>query len=211
MAVDVVIGGCSMDLTSDAGFVGALYHTCRLAPGSGWLAAPVCSSFVYMYLDLNYLQTCCMLVYLTINEAKGKTTKSIPIVPLYSFMCQSKVSRNNKEVTNPSSGRRKLPECGFRKFALMQNFGDTVRGTGFKMFLDLGTAQGLINGGPSIIWGNDEDDWCVEALHPNEKFWGSERQANMVVQQILSSISWEVLDSFSTLVKLIWPKAEWIS
>ena len=51
MAVDVVIGGTSMDLTSDAGFVGALYHTCRLAPGSGWLAAPVCSSFVYMYLD----------------------------------------------------------------------------------------------------------------------------------------------------------------
>ena len=51
MAVDVVIGGSSMDLTSDAGFVGALYHTCRRSPGSGWLAAPVCSSFVYMYLD----------------------------------------------------------------------------------------------------------------------------------------------------------------
>jgi len=48
MAVDVVIGGSTMDLTSDAGFVGALYHTCRLSPGSGWLAAPVCSSFVYM-------------------------------------------------------------------------------------------------------------------------------------------------------------------
>ena len=59
MAVDVVIGGSSMDLTSDAGFVGALYHTCRLSPGSGWLACT------------DTLQTCCMLVYLTIDEAKG--------------------------------------------------------------------------------------------------------------------------------------------
>lgn len=40
-----------MDLTTDSGFVGALYQCCRLTPGSGWLAAPVCSSFVYMWLS----------------------------------------------------------------------------------------------------------------------------------------------------------------
>ncbi|CAK9026290.1 unnamed protein product, partial [Durusdinium trenchii] len=48
IAMDVEIGGEVMDLTTNAGFVAALYHTCRLSPGSGWLAAPVCSSFVFM-------------------------------------------------------------------------------------------------------------------------------------------------------------------
>ena len=50
IAMDVEIGGEVMDLTTNAGFVAALYHTCRLSPGSGWLAAPVCSSFVFMHL-----------------------------------------------------------------------------------------------------------------------------------------------------------------
>ena len=48
IAMDLEIGGPTMDLTTNEGFLAALYHTCRLKPGSGWLAAPVCSSFVFM-------------------------------------------------------------------------------------------------------------------------------------------------------------------
>lgn len=52
MAMDVAWGGQSMDLMSPEGFIGAIYHACRLKPGTGGLAAPVCSSFVYLILGL---------------------------------------------------------------------------------------------------------------------------------------------------------------
>ena len=52
MAMDVAWGGQSMDLMSPEGFIGAIYHACRLKPGTGGLAAPVCSSFVYLFLGL---------------------------------------------------------------------------------------------------------------------------------------------------------------
>ena len=52
MAMDVLHDPASMDLLSPIGFVSALYHATCLRPGSGFLAAPVCSSFVYMQLGL---------------------------------------------------------------------------------------------------------------------------------------------------------------
>jgi len=51
MAMDIAFGGKPMDLLTPEGFLGAVYHACRLEPGTGALAAPVCSSFVYMILD----------------------------------------------------------------------------------------------------------------------------------------------------------------
>ena len=51
MAFDIAWGGEAMDLTSPEGFIGAIYHACRLSPGTGCLAAPVCSSFVYMFFS----------------------------------------------------------------------------------------------------------------------------------------------------------------
>lgn len=53
MAMDVAWGGEPMDLLSPEGFIGAIYHASRLAPGSGCLAAPVCSSFVYLSLGVS--------------------------------------------------------------------------------------------------------------------------------------------------------------
>ena len=53
MAMDVAWGGEPMDLLSPEGFIGAIYHASRLAPGSGCLAAPVCSSFVYLILGVS--------------------------------------------------------------------------------------------------------------------------------------------------------------
>lgn len=51
MAFDIAWGGAAMDLMSPEGFIGAIYHACRLKPGTGCLAAPVCSSFVYMFFS----------------------------------------------------------------------------------------------------------------------------------------------------------------
>ena len=43
----------SMDMLDSAGFLSACYHATCLKPGCGWfLAAPVCSSFVYVLLGL---------------------------------------------------------------------------------------------------------------------------------------------------------------
>lgn len=39
-----------MDLSQELGFVSALYHAARLRVGGHLLAAPVCSSFVFMQL-----------------------------------------------------------------------------------------------------------------------------------------------------------------
>jgi len=48
LAMDIAWGGESMDLMTPQGFLGAVYHATRLVPGSGCLAAPVCSSFVFL-------------------------------------------------------------------------------------------------------------------------------------------------------------------
>lgn len=44
----------TQDILSDHGFVNAIYNTLRLAPGAGSLHAPVCSTWVFMHLALDY-------------------------------------------------------------------------------------------------------------------------------------------------------------
>lgn len=48
---DVRIDPNTMDLLSPQGFANALHAVCCLKPGSATLAAPVCSTFVFMTLD----------------------------------------------------------------------------------------------------------------------------------------------------------------
>ena len=48
MAMDIAWGGEKMDLSQEVGFLAALYHAARLRVGGALLAAPVCSSFVFM-------------------------------------------------------------------------------------------------------------------------------------------------------------------
>ena len=48
-----------LDILSCAGFIQHIYQTCRLHhKGSGFLAAPVCSSFVAVNLQLNFGKVC---------------------------------------------------------------------------------------------------------------------------------------------------------
>ena len=49
MAMDVEHSK-SMNMLEDAGFLASVYHATCIKPGGGCLAAPVCSSFVYMSL-----------------------------------------------------------------------------------------------------------------------------------------------------------------
>ena len=51
MAMDLDHNPETMNMLTNTGFVSALYHATCLRPGSGCLAAPVCSSFVYMRLS----------------------------------------------------------------------------------------------------------------------------------------------------------------
>ena len=37
-----------MDLLTNEGFANAMYFACNLAPGSGHVSAPVCSTWVFM-------------------------------------------------------------------------------------------------------------------------------------------------------------------
>ena len=49
VALDCRYGGAAFDLLESAGFVHAVYQACRLKPAaSGLLAAPVCSSWVFV-------------------------------------------------------------------------------------------------------------------------------------------------------------------
>lgn len=52
IALDITHDPVTMDLTTPTGFLTACYHATCLRVGAGLLAAPVCSSFVYMPLDL---------------------------------------------------------------------------------------------------------------------------------------------------------------
>lgn len=56
---DVRLDPERMDLLSPQGFANALHAVCRLKPGAGHLAAPVCSSFVFMSLRLSRLLSIC--------------------------------------------------------------------------------------------------------------------------------------------------------
>ena len=51
IALDITHDPVTMDLTTPTGFLTACYHATCLRVGAGLLAAPVCSSFVYMQLD----------------------------------------------------------------------------------------------------------------------------------------------------------------
>ena len=52
IALDIRHDPKTMDLMDPRGFISACYHATCLKPGSGFLAAPVCSSFVFMLLGL---------------------------------------------------------------------------------------------------------------------------------------------------------------
>lgn len=55
---DVTYNGQTMDLLSPLGFSNAVYHTLNLKPGSGALSAPVCSTFVMVWLDRSKTLDC---------------------------------------------------------------------------------------------------------------------------------------------------------
>lgn len=48
LAMDLNHDPSTMDLMDPKGFISACYHATCLKPGSGTLAAPVCSTFVFM-------------------------------------------------------------------------------------------------------------------------------------------------------------------
>ena len=50
-----------MDMSTPLGFANSLYHCCNLREGSGAMMAPVCGSFVFMYLS----------AYLYVNNSDG--------------------------------------------------------------------------------------------------------------------------------------------
>lgn len=54
MAMDITHDE-SMNMLTDVGFVSTLYHAACVKVGGGFLAAPVCSSFVYMSLVVDFV------------------------------------------------------------------------------------------------------------------------------------------------------------
>ena len=52
MALDATYGGPEFDLLTPLGFCNALFHMMNLEPGAAALTAPVCSTFVFMTLDM---------------------------------------------------------------------------------------------------------------------------------------------------------------
>ena len=49
IAMDINHDPTTMDLLDSTGFISACYHATCVKPGGGCLAAPVCSTFVYMF------------------------------------------------------------------------------------------------------------------------------------------------------------------
>lgn len=51
---DFAYDNINMNLLTNEGFSNALFHACNLEIGSGHVTAPVCSTWVFMFLDLQY-------------------------------------------------------------------------------------------------------------------------------------------------------------
>lgn len=51
MPFDVVLDKERMNLMTPMGFSNALYYACSLEPGSGHVSAPVCSSWIFLFLS----------------------------------------------------------------------------------------------------------------------------------------------------------------
>ena len=56
VAYDIRYDDVGMNLLTSQGFLHACYQAARLEIGSGSLAAPVCSSFVYLHPDLKLVR-----------------------------------------------------------------------------------------------------------------------------------------------------------
>lgn len=54
---DIELDSSSMNLLTPKGMANALFHVMNLKPGSGKLTAPVCSTFVFMPLGWNLIQS----------------------------------------------------------------------------------------------------------------------------------------------------------
>ena len=50
IGLDIDIGGDSMNMASDMGFSNCLYQVANMEEGGGGLMAPVCGSWVFMWL-----------------------------------------------------------------------------------------------------------------------------------------------------------------
>lgn len=50
MPFDVRLDSVNVNLMSNEGFSNALYFACNLREGAGHVSAPVCSSWVFMFL-----------------------------------------------------------------------------------------------------------------------------------------------------------------
>ncbi|CAL1141155.1 unnamed protein product [Cladocopium goreaui] len=77
VAMDLDHNPETMNMLTNTGFVSALYHATCLRPGSGCLAAPVCSSFVYM------------------NSGTARRSESNP----YGQECYESVLSGNEEIS----------------------------------------------------------------------------------------------------------------
>lgn len=53
--MDVVIGGPTHDVLSDIGYSNSLFQCLNLRPGSGCWLAPVCSTWVFMFVGCTYV------------------------------------------------------------------------------------------------------------------------------------------------------------
>lgn len=60
---DIRIDGNLMDLASPQGFANALWAVANLKPGSGHLTAPVCSSFVFVFLSCSEMGVVLLIMF----------------------------------------------------------------------------------------------------------------------------------------------------
>ena len=177
MALDASYGGPEFDLLTDVGFTNALFFAANLQPGASCVAAPVCSTFLFMTFELfpKSFLICVMDSFpVCLRGSSGTALVHCKVIrinvahsqqPLWKNLIAGSPKRDDLSV----SLLHTPPHC-LCKEMLVGDGGD-------------GTAQHELYGGIAMLPTLVQDRLCSKTHDVNGRLWRTHREKDSFVFQ----------------------------
>lgn len=200
--------GEALDITSTKGFVQHLYQTCRLEKGSGFLAAPVCSTFVFMrlcYIHKKWFSDVCTpsncwwwkkpynvlggiwvlgtyLVIFRLWDSTGFFHQQLCVT-------HTKESWKHRPLGTDTKRKPVLWVSEERQFNCQQNSMSTLGGSSPSMLVDLRATQKFVDARLTSLPGLHETCDHLPSPYTNAGLWGTNGKRHLALLRIPASTS----------------------